>query len=384
MTGADEGSAARLAARLKAQRVEREPSSSDGHTRSAAARETEWTPRVRTTLREVARRAGVSPTTVSRVLNGKAIELSEATRLQVMRVAREMHYRPNGLAVGLRKSATRMIGLIIPDILDSYFHIIARAVADTALDDGFVTIVCNTDRVPAHERMVVELLSDRHVDGIIFAGGGVDGDAHLRDGLWAECPVVAIGPHQLPFPTVQVDNVAAIRSAVAHLVDGGAASIACLGGRPNWLIHQERLRGYLQGLADAGRVPNEALIWTGDFGYETGYAVTRDGIAAGVPFDGIVAFNDNAAIGAIEALRAAGRNVPEDVLVFGCDDIPLARLVRPTLSSVSFSLRDFGAAATRTLLAMIAGHGVAQVQEFPFQLVVRESSTRDRARTFLP
>jgi len=351
-------------------------SSRDGRPTGSPPSGGSWVPKTRPTLRDVALRAGVSPTTASRVLNGKMIEVSDSTRVRVLSAAREMRYRPNALAVGLRKRATRVIGLIIPDILDSYFHILARAVTDTALEEGFVTIVCNTDRVPARERMILDLLADRRVDGIIFAGGGVNDDAHLRDELWAECPVVAVGPHRLTFPTVRVDNAGAMQAAVRHLASQGAQRIACLGGQPDWLIHQERLQGYLAGLESVGLERNEALIWTGDFGYDSGYVATTRALAAGTAFDGIVSFNDNAAIGAIEALRTSGRRVPDDVLIVGCDDIPVARLMRPTLSSISFPLRELGVAATRTLVSMIAGRSAARRQDFPYEVVVRESSIR--------
>lgn len=328
------------------------------------------------TVRTVAARAGVSITTVSRVLNGKTEAISEETRRRVLAAARELRYRPNSLAVGLRKGTTRTVGLIVPDISDSYFHLLARGVEDAAQAEGYTVVFCNTDRIPEKERRYVETLREKQVDALIFAGGGVAGDRHLRDAIWPGAKVVLIGPHRLNHPTVGVDNKAAIAAAVRHLAEQGYRRMACIAGRSEWLITRLRRDGLRKGLREAGLAEDPKLVWESGFTIAAGEEAITRALTAGLRFDGVIAFNDYSAVGAMRALKAAGRRVPDDVAVVGCDDIPLASLVEPQLSSLAFPLYDFGATAMRMVLEMAAGGETPESVDFPFELKIRGSSLR--------
>lgn len=331
---------------------------------------------VRPTVKTVAQLAGVSTTTVSRVLNGKTDELTEATRQRVHEAARALGYRPNSIAVGLRKQTTRMIGLMVPDIGNSYFHQLARGAEDTAMDAGYATIFCNTDRQPEKEVTYIDFLSDRRVDGIIFTGGGVNGDRHVAERLRPDAKVITIGPHRLPFPSVGVDDRAAIATAVRHLATQGCRDIACIGGTPGWLIHEERLEGFRSGMRDMGLRVHESLLWLTDLTHAAAKRAIDDAIKNRRRFDGLIAFSDVAAGGAMRALRAHGVSVPKDVAIVGCDDTTLATLVEPELSSIAFPLYEIGATATRMLIAMAEGETVEQHVEFPYELHVRAASER--------
>lgn len=324
----------------------------------------------------VAQRAGVSVTTVSRVLRGQDVAISEATKQRVLAAAKELRYRPNSLAVALRKGHTRTIGLLVPDIADAYFHQLARGLEDAAQEAGYTVVLCNTDRQPAKERSYVELLADQQVESIVFAGGGIDDDAHLADFPWHGIHVVAIGPHRLDCPSVRVDDAGTIELAVDHLVEQGSTRILCLAGRPNWLINKERLRGYRQAVERHGLELDPRLVRTGDFSVEAGCASTRAALGESVEFDGVMAFNDYTAIGAVQAVTEHGRRVPEDVVVVGCDDIPISSLVSPRLTSVSFPQYEFGRAAMEVILEMATGDVAAPVRLFAYHLEVRESSRR--------
>lgn len=337
------------------------------------------------TAKAVAERARVSVTTVSRVLNGRADAIPEGTRERVLAAARELGYRPNSLAVALRKGMTCTIGLLVPDISDAYFHQVARGVEDAAQSAGYMVFVCNTDRVADKEIAYVQLLDDKRVDAIIFAGGGVDEETHLTEYPWEHLWAVTIGPHRLPFPSIRVDDVRVLTTAVQHLVDEGCQRILCIAGQPNWLITQSRLEGYRRGLERAGLSWDPALVIHGEFSQSAGYTAARRTIAAGIQFDGIVAFNDYLAIGGMQALHEAGRRIPDDVAVIGCDDIPTASLVHPPLSSIGFPQYEFGRAAMRTILNMVAGKDVERETIFPYHIEVRASSKRtawDSASTF--
>lgn len=332
----------------------------------------------RVTVNTVAERAGVSATTVSRVLNGKADTISEATRARVRAAAGELGYRPNQLAVSLRTRRTKMIGLLVGDINDGYFHTIARGVEDTARSSGFQVILCNTDRDAGTELRYVELLEEARCAGIIFAGGAVDNDRHLQGRRWQDLAVILIGPHQLPFPTLDVDNHGAIRAAVLHLVEQGCRRIACLGLHPGWAVSEARLDGYRAGLAAAGLEVDHTLEWEGDLSFESGVTAIDQALKAKVQFDGLVAFNDYAALGAIQALRAAGRRIPEDVCVIGCDDLPIAGMVSPRLSSVALPVWELGATAMQMLIDLVKGQEVPLLIDHTYDLRARESSLRTR------
>jgi LacI family transcriptional regulator len=324
----------------------------------------------------VAERAGVSVTTVSRVLNGRDDAISAETRERVLKAARQLRYRPNSLAVALRKGVTHTIGLIVPDIGDAYFHQVARGLEDAAQLAGYTVILCNTDRVAARERSSIEVLCDQHVDAIVFAGGGIDDDKHLADFPWDGMHVVAVGPHNLECPSIRVDDAGTIELAVNHLVEQGCRRVLCLAGMENWLINSARLEGYRRAIAHHGMDYDPQLVRNGSFRVESGREMVASTIADGVDFDGIVAFNDYSAIGAMQALAEHGRRVPEDIAVVGCDDVPVASLVQPALTSVSFPQYDFGRAAMQVIQDLIAGRPVAEVTTFPYHLEVRGSSRR--------
>lgn len=336
------------------------------------------------TAKAVAQRAGVSVTTVSRVINGRGDDISEETRKRVLEAARALRYRPSSLAAALRRGYTRTVGLVVPDIADAYFHQIARGVDDVAQEHGYTVVLCNTDRQAAKERAAIEALYDQNVDAMIFGGGGVDDDAHLCDLPWEHMDVVTVGPHRLPFPAIRVDDTGTIRTAMGHLLEQGRRRVLCVGGHDNWLIRRERIEGYRQALSEHGLAYDEALVFSGDFSISAGYDAVRDAMDAGTHFDAVMAFNDYTAVGAMQALQELGRHVPEDVAVVGCDDIPLASLVRPTLSSVSFPQREFGAAAMRAVLDLRAGRPVQPVTQFDYVLQVRDSSAPSGAAAPAP
>jgi LacI family transcriptional regulator len=241
---------------------------------------------------------------------------------------------------------------------------------------GYTVIFCNTDRRPEKEAMAIDLLTDKRVDGIIFTGGGLDGEGHVAERLRADANVVTIGPHRLPFPSIGVDDRAAIASGVRHLAEQGCSRIACIGGQPGWLIHEERIEGFKRGLEAAGLPFDPALVWLTDLSADAGRAAVEGALHDGLEFDAVIAFSDYAALGAMRALRQAGIRIPADVAVVGCDDIPLTTLVEPELTSVAFPLHEFGAEAARMLIEMSERRPVQQHKEFSFELHVRESSMR--------
>jgi LacI family transcriptional regulator len=328
------------------------------------------------TAKAVAARAGVSVTTVSRVLNGRDDAISADTRDRVLSAARQLRYRPNSLAVALRKGYTQTVGLIVPDIADAYFHQVARGLEDAAQLAGYTVVLCNTDRIAEKERATIEVLCDQHVDAIVFAGGGIADEKHLADFPWDGMHVVAVGPHRLDCPSIRVDDAGTIELAVDHLVEQGCRRILCVAGLEHWAINAVRLDGYRRAIARHGLEFERDLVLHGSFTVESGRVVVGAALADGLAFDGVVAFNDYSAIGGMQALAEHGRRVPEEIAVVGCDDIPVSSLVHPRLTSVSFPQYDFGRAAMNLVLDLVANRPVAPVTTFPYHLEVRESSAR--------
>ncbi|MBX5463975.1 MAG: LacI family DNA-binding transcriptional regulator [Clostridia bacterium] len=330
------------------------------------------------TIREVATLAGVSPATVSRVLNGRG-PVREATRRRVLEAVEALGFTPNGLARGLAKGVTRTIGLVLPDIANPYFPALARGVADAARAAGFAVILGNSDNDPEQEAAHVRVMRERWVDGLIIASSG---QPERLSVLVGQVPVVLIDRRATGWAadSVSTDNRLGGRLAVAHLLARGRRRIAHLGGPAGVASAADRALGFSDALREAGLEPDPRLVSQGPFDFASGYERTRALIEGGVDFDAIFAANDLLAVGAIQACQDAGLEVPARVAVVGFDDILLARLVRPRLTTVVQPAYRVGALAWERLSARIAARAAGaaggppvDVQLTP-RLAVRESA----------
>lgn len=323
------------------------------------------------TIRDVARYAGVSPATVSRVLNHSPHPVSERGRRRVLAAARKLAYIPNMLARSLLTQQTAAIGVLIPDVSNPYYAAILRGIEDAIAPSGRTVILCNTDRRREQQRLYLRALMERRVDGVIIAGGSF-GRAEMSV-VGGAVPVVMIGRHRARFPQVRVDNVAAGAMATEHLLALGHRRIACLAGPSSSLSACDRVAGYRQALEAAGLSPDPALI------REVGFTPVGAGQAVAALFQldpppsAIVAANDQVAIGAIRALHELGHRVPDDVSVVGFDDTPLASYTVPSLSTVAVPTYDLGRTAVELLLKILRGMR-AQSVVLPCTLRVREST----------
>lgn len=330
--------------------------------------------RRQSTILHVAQRAGVSISTVSRVLNDTSYPVRQETRERVLEAIEALRFHPNPLARGLLGKPTQTIGLIVPDISNPYYPLLSRGVEDVASEQDYTVIFCNTDRSPAKTSHYLEVLQDKQVDGIIFAGGGMD----QMDGEWLPAQftgrVVLIGRHGWDCPSVQVDNVQAGREATGHLIALGHRRVAFIGGPSRLSSVRDRLKGYWLALGDAGIEPDEGLVWEGDFRSASGYQGTQTFLAMADRPTAIFAANDRMAVGAMAAVCDAGMRVPQDVAVVGCDDTPMASFVRPALTTISLPTYQIGASAARMLLGLLAGEAIDERICLPAQLVVRQSS----------
>lgn len=325
-------------------------------------------------ITDVARRAGVSISTVSRVLNDSDYPVRPETRQKVLEAIKELRFRPNELARSLLLKQTHTIGLIVPDISNPYYPELSLGLEATASEHGYAVIFCNTNRRPEKVEYYLDVLLQKRADGIIIAGGGTDLTQISDRILGLDTKIALVGRHHLPFPSVQVDNFGAAREATSHLLNLGHRRIAFISGPPNLTSVQDRLAGYKASLEERRISEDDRLICEGDFGAESGYSATLSLLRGDPTPTAIFAANDRMAISAMAAAADLGLRVPNDLTVVGFDDIITASLVRPALTTVSLPAYEIGTSAMRLMLKLLEGEECPKTVWLPTEVVVRQSS----------
>jgi LacI family transcriptional regulator, galactose operon repressor len=331
---------------------------------------------IRATIGDVARRAGVSTATVSRVLAGVGRARPE-TMGRVRAAARELGYRPSGIARSLKLKTTRTLGLIVTDIENPYFPELVRAIEDAARGDGYAVLLCNADDDPEREAGYLDLLVERRVDGIVIAASSLG--ARQREWL-SEPPVPVVLVNTIAdgvaLPSIASDNRAGGRMAVEHLVGLGHRRIGHLTAFPR-SDAPERLAGAQDAMVAAGLPPAAMMVVAGDPGVAGGERAMRTLLESAADVTAVFAYNDLMAIGAMRACRATHRRVPDDVSVVGFDDVDLAAYVDPPLTTLAQSTAEMGRWAFERLARQLAEPGESGPREMirlPVRLEVRQST----------
>ncbi|MEH1011970.1 LacI family DNA-binding transcriptional regulator [Micromonospora sp. CPCC 206060] len=329
----------------------------------------------RPTLEAVARRAGVSRATVSRVVNGSTT-VAEDIQEAVRRAVAELGYVPNLAARTLVTQRTDSIALIMPEAAtrvfsdDQVFPGIIQGVSQEleAADKQLVLMLAGS--AAGHHRVERYALG-RHVDGVLFAS--LHGADPLPGTLArAGIPAVCSGrPLDDSVPYVDVDHLGGVSRAVAYLLDAGRQRIATIAGPQDMVAGIERLAGYRDTLVAAGHPP---LVAVGDFTRESGAVAMRQLLDQHPDLDAVFAASDLMAHGALRTLREAGRRVPEDVAIIGFDDIEMAAYTDPPLTTVRQPIRQIGREMTRLLLRLAAGQPIDRAVILPTELIVRDSA----------
>jgi LacI family transcriptional regulator len=332
---------------------------------------------------EVAKRAGVSIATASRVLSQTAYPVADTTRRKVLRAAKELDYTPNPMARGLRSRRSHLIAVLVGDNTDPYFAEIMRGVEDVASEFGYLTIMCNSERKPERELHYLRILRDYRTDGILFAGGGLNEPGYperletvVQEILARGAAVVTLAQHTLTVPSIQPDNLGGARRMTDYLLRLGHRRIAFVSGPANVTAADARLLGYRAALEHAGRPVEHDLVLPGNFDRASG-EVAAEGVArreAEARPTAIFAANDETAIGVLSGLARLGVAVPGDISVGGFGDLPVAQIVAPSLTTVRIELRALGRAGARALLAQLRHEDVAQMQVLPTTIVERAST----------
>lgn len=322
----------------------------------------------RITITEVAKRAGVSISTVSRVMNGLD-RVHPETRQRVLSVVETLSYEPSAYARGLATQRTHTIGFVIPTISDPFYLGIVRGVEEGAAAEGYsLLVVSQLERVD--DRRVLELFTQKRVDGLVVVGVAVPQEvlAQLRAQGF---PLALL--QQGEEATFSVDNYGGARLMTEHLLSLGYRRIAYIAGSDDTPDNAERFRGFRETLKRAGVPFSRELFAQGDFFQGSGKEAVEVLLSRPTSFEAVFAANDQMAIDALLALRERGLRVPEDVAVVGFDDIPLARYVVPPLTTVRQPAYELGFNATQAVLAALRGETLPEGVVLPAELVVRAS-----------
>ncbi|MDO4333509.1 MAG: LacI family DNA-binding transcriptional regulator [Eubacteriales bacterium] len=339
----------------------------------------------KTTIIEIAKESGVSIATVSRVLNG-TVPVAPQTRERVEAVIRKYNYSPNALARGLVSRQSMSIGVLMPDISNPYFSTIFSEIESAAHEAGYSTMLCNTlyrsENNSCLEEEYMQMLMDKHVDGVIIAGGQQDlvnpGQGYLDalKRLASSLPLVMVGERIEDIPCIFLDreNADGVLTAVRHLVELGHRRIAFLGGEDGIKITRSRISAYEESLKTFGIRPDPSLIFLSDYYVKDGYAAAKSLIAANASCTAAIAVNDNVALGAMRAFIDHGLNVPKDISLISCEQFPNAAYYFPRLTSVDRHSELLGRRVIRTLLqAMKNGAGAQNTDPILAELIVRDS-----------
>lgn len=330
---------------------------------------------MRATIRDVAREAGVSVATVSRVLNGSAPARAE-TRRRVVAAAERLRYTPNGAARSLVTRRTGTLGVLLPDLYGEFFSELIRGIDEAAQERDHHLLVSICHNHPRELRVALRAMHGR-VDGCLLMSPGADPSAALSD-LPRSLPVVLLNSRAdlANRDRVTVDNFGGARAMTRRLLADGHRRVAFIRGPAGNADAEERLRGYRAALEEHGLEPSPSREAAGDF-TESGGQVAAHRLLAGRPSPtAVFAANDSMAIGALCAVREAALRVPDDVALAGFDDIPIARYVSPPLSSVHVPIRALGAAAVRRVVrALDDGEPSGGHEEtLPTRIVLRAST----------
>ena len=335
----------------------------------------------------MARVAGVSQATVSHVLNGKDERVSQSVRERVLNAARQLNYVPNPVARSLKTRRNHLIAVLVPDVRSS-FYMKAIAGIESVLDrHDYHLLVANARSSSQHAKHQIHRLAAGHVDGLIVIQPSWRTDPPLQAILEsAEIPFVYVNAYLEDWglaTSVHEDSCGGVYSAVKHLIEvHGHRRIAFLGGSirtdPPTYHCEQMLEGYRQAMADGGLTVSDELIHieAASIGFEDGLEMVHSLLHTTDDFTAIVTINDAMAAAAIQALRARGRRVPEDVAVIGGADLPhIAEVIQPRMTTVDYNLEGIGRAAATALLEQIDGEpaGAHSKVVVPSRLIIRES-----------
>ncbi len=332
----------------------------------------------RTTIKDVAQAAQVSITTVSHVINNTRF-VDPATKERVLTSLAELRYHPNSLARSLRNGITKTIGLIVPDASNLFFAEMARKIEDFGFEQGYSVILCNSDNDPVKQTSYINTLLAKQVDGVIFISSDSEPDDLIR--LVDNNIPLVVADRNVPLELADVvllNNEQAGYDATRHLLDLGHRCIACITGPNDLSPSMQRVEGYQRCLQEFGVAYKSDLLEMGDFGIQSGEEAMQRLLSSSCKPTAIFALNDMMAIGAMAAVHKAGFSIPEDISIIGFDDIELASMVIPALTTMAQPIDEIAHFATSFLINRLGGlrHETNQQIILTAELIKRESTAK--------
>lgn len=329
------------------------------------------------TIYDVAREANVSMATVSRVVNANQ-NVKPATRKKVLKVIEELGYRPNAVARGLASKKTTTVGVIIPDISNSMYAELARGIEDIATMYRYNIILSNSDQNENKELQLLETMLGKQVDGIVFMSDVISSEL-LYEMQRSPTPIVLAGSidESAAIASVNIDYYGAAYEVVKKFIDNGHKKIAFVSGPFTSRINKAyKLKAYRDALADAGIEFDENLVVECNNTYDEGIEAAKT-LAAFEPTAYFVS-NDEMSIGVLHGLGELGKTIPEDAEVISYENSKLARMARPTLTSVAFPLYDIGAVSMRLLTKYMNDEEIEEKQVIlPYRIEERQSTKQE-------
>lgn len=327
----------------------------------------------RATIKDVAEHAGVSVSTVSYVLNDSG-PVAPERRSRVLDAARVLQYSPNESARNLKRRTASRIGMVIPDLTNQFFAMIAEGVHQAASAHDVLVVLVVPGSAEQSEEEQTRLLRSQRVDGVVYLSSTGSMPAASYE-LARSGPVVLVD-EQIPgvdLPAVVCDSRKGAREVAQHVIDKGHRRIAVIGGPESLWTAQQRLAGYREAFAGAGIDPDSVPVLVGDYRQDAGYELASRALAADIEPTALICANDLMAVGAMEYCRDSGRRMPHDVSIVGFDDLPLSSLLTPRLTSVRQPAHDMGYRATTVLFDLIENRTPAPMSLLPTTVQVRSS-----------
>lgn len=327
-------------------------------------------------MKEVAEFANVSVSTVSYVLNNSG-PVASARRARVLDAVRQLDYTPNESARSLKRRSAAAIGLVVPDLVNQFFALLARGVERAASAQDVLVVLCSPESSEKAESNNARLLRSQRVDGVVYLTGFDESPRSLLE-LMSVGPVVLVDEriHGLDLPAVLSDGRKGAREIARYVLDQGHTRLAVIAGPAALWTAEQRLAGYRETVAAAGRDPDDMLVLVGDYRQNSGAELAAQALSG--PTNerptAILCANDLMAIGALEYCKSAGIRVPHDVSIVGFDDVPVASMLTPRLTTVRQPAHAMGYRAATLLIDLVRGTDVDEpIAPFPVEVQIRDS-----------
>ena len=325
------------------------------------------------TIKEIAKLAGVSSATVSKVINGKDEHISQATREKVLELVEREGYIPNAIAKSLKLKKTKTIGIIVPDVMNLFFSELARRVEDAAERYGYSVILCNSDNDEKKEERYLTVLQEKMVDGIILTSAEKSKKDTLKK---INTPLVLLDREidsEENVGKIFIDNEKGLYDATCYLIEKGCKNIGFISSINRNKLSADRKKGYEKALKEHGIKVLEKNIYLGAYDVETGYKGAIE-ILEDESIDGICCGNDLIAMGAIRAAKEKNISIPGKIRIIGFDDIQISKYLDPPLTTMKQPIYEMGEGAIKILINIIENNSLGDTRVLETKLIERSSS----------